>query len=262
MTQRFAGKVVALTAAASGIGLSAVKRFATEGALISASDLSLEALTAALEPLNLPEEQLMLRQCDVTDIEQVRAFIDESVQRFGQLDVLVNNAGLGALGYVTELEEDAWHKVISVTLDSVFYACRAAMPHLARTQGTVVNTASISGLFGDSGLFAYNAAKGGVVNLTRALAVDHAPDNVRVNAVCPGLTATPRTAWMMEDAEIKAEYDRRLPMGRAGTPDEMASAIAFLASSDASYVTGVNLVVDGGLTAATNQPAFRRLRDT
>lgn len=260
MPQRFTGKVVALTAAASGIGLSAVRKLASEGAVISASDLSIEALKEALGPLDLSEDRLMMRQCDVTDMRQVRAFIDETVERFGQLDVLVNNAGLGALADVTELEEDAWHKVIAVTLDSVFYACRAAMPHLVRSQGAVVNTASISGLFGDNGLFAYNAAKGGVVNLTRALAVDYARDNVRVNAVCPGLTATPRTAWMMEDAKIKAEYDSRLPMGRPGTPDEMADAIAFLASSEASYITGVNLPVDGGLTAATNQPQFLRMR--
>lgn len=260
MTQRFSGKVVALTAAASGIGLAALERFAAEGAMICASDISLEALITAVAPLALPEDRLLLRECDVTDIGQVQSFIDDGVRRFGRLDVLVNNAGTGALAYVTELDQEAWHKVIAVTLDSVFYACRAAMPHLARTQGAVVNTASISGLFGDNGLFAYNAAKGGVVNLTRALAVDHAPENVRVNAVCPGLTATPRTAWMMEDTEIRAEYDRRLPMGRPGTPDEMAAAIAFLASSDASYITGVNLAVDGGLTAATNQPAFGRLR--
>jgi meso-butanediol dehydrogenase/(S,S)-butanediol dehydrogenase/diacetyl reductase len=141
-------------------------------------------------------------------------------------------------------------------LDSVFWACRAALPALKEGRGAIVNTASISGLSGDYGFAAYNSAKGAVVNLTRNLAIDHARDGVRVNAVCPGLTATPLTLKFTGRQDIMAEYDRRIPLRRPGRPEEMAAAIAFLASDDASYVTGHCLVVDGGLTAATGQPNF------
>ncbi|VFR24028.1 3-oxoacyl-[acyl-carrier protein] reductase [plant metagenome] len=256
---RFAGKVVALTAAASGIGLAALKRFAAEGAMISASDIALEELKKSVAALNIDESRILLSETDASDQGQVERMIADTIAKFDRLDVLVNNAGLGSWGFVHEVEVERWHKVIGITLNSVFYACRAAMPHLIKTQGAIVNTASISGLFGDNGFSAYNAAKGGVVNLTRCLAIDHAKQNVRVNAICPGLTDTPRVSWMRQTSAIMDDYDRRLPMGRAGTADEMAAAISFLASSDASYITGVNLAIDGGLTAATGQPMFLEL---
>ena len=256
---RFSGKVVVLTAAASGIGLASLKRFVAEGALVSASDISLENLKNSVLPLGIDDKHLLLSETDASVQEQVEQLISDTVRKFGRLDVLVNNAGLGSWGYVHEMEVERWHKVMGITLNSVFYACRAAMPHLIKTQGAIVNTASISGLFGDNGFAAYNAAKGGVVNLTRCLAIDHGKQNVRVNAICPGLTQTPRISWMRQTAAIMDEFDRRLPMGRAGTAEEMAAAISFLASSDASYISGVNLAIDGGLTAATGQPMFLEL---
>jgi meso-butanediol dehydrogenase/(S,S)-butanediol dehydrogenase/diacetyl reductase len=259
---RFANKVVIVTAAASGIGLAASRRFAAEGAILSLSDIDLATLEEHGRVLDLPRERLRLARVDVSKAAEIEALVAETVAAFGGLDVLVNNAGVGAFGYVTEITPETWDRVIATTLSSVFYASRAALPHLIARRGNIVNTASISGLVADVGFAAYNAAKGGVCNLTRAMAIDHASDGIRVNAICPGVTETGSTAWMQKIPAIMQGFDDRLPMGRMGTSDEMAAAIAFLASDDASYVTGSNLVVDGGLTAGTGQPAFRKLAAT
>lgn len=256
---RFEDKVVIITAAASGIGLAAARRFAAEGAVLALSDIAFDKLKAEGDALGLSEDRLHLSQVDVSRPAEIEALVAGTVERFGRLDILVNNAGVGAFGYVTEITPEVWDRVIATTLSSVFYASRAALPHLVKTRGSIVNTASVSGLAGDVGFAAYNAAKGGVVNLTRAMAIDHAADGVRVNAICPGVTETGLTAWMNDHPAIMESFADRLPGGRMGTPDEMAGAILFLASDDASYVTGANLVVDGGLTAATGQPYFRRL---
>ena len=259
---RFANKVIIVTAAASGIGLAAARRFAAEGAILSLSDIAIEALQEHAKALDLPKERLRIARVDVSKAVEIEALVADTVATFGGLDVLVNNAGVGAFGYVTEITPDVWDRVIATTLSSVFYASRAALPHLIARRGNIVNTASISGLVADVGFAAYNAAKGGVCNLTRAMAIDHASDGIRVNAICPGVTETGSTAWMQKIPAIMRGFDERLPMGRMGTSDEMAAAIAFLASDEASYITGSNLVVDGGLTAGTGQPAFRKLTIT
>ena len=256
---RFENKVVIVTAAASGIGLAAAQRFAAEGATLALCDIDFETLQGHAAGKGFVQSKLYLAQVDVSKPHEIEAFIAETVKRFGGLDVLVNNAGVGAFGYVTEISPETWDRVIATTLSSVFYASRAALAHLIARKGNIVNTASISGLVADVGFAAYNAAKGGVVNLTRAMAIDHASDGIRVNAICPGVTETGSTAWMQNHPAIMQGFADRLPMGRMGTSDEMAGAILFLASDDASYITGTNLVVDGGLTAGTGQPPFRKL---
>jgi meso-butanediol dehydrogenase/(S,S)-butanediol dehydrogenase/diacetyl reductase len=181
------------------------------------------------------------------------------VERFGRLDVLFNNAGIGGFGHTPDLDPDDWHRVIAVDLHSVFYGCRAAIPHLrAAGGGAIVNTASISGIAADYGFSAYNAAKGAVVNYTRTLAIDHAEEGIRVNAVCPGLIETALSKVLIEQADLMEDYRQRIPMGRAGSADEVADVVAFLASDDARYVTGHCLVVDGGITCHTGQPHFTR----
>lgn len=256
---RFEGKVVIITAAASGIGLAAARQFAKEGARLVLSDKNLAGLTGHRPSIEISDERLLMVETDVSKQSEIEALVSRTIEHFGALDVLVNNAGVGAFGYVTEISPETWDRVIATTLSSVFYASRAAIPHLIASGGNIVNTASISGLQADVGFAAYNAAKGGVVNLTRAMAIDHASDGIRVNSICPGVTDTLSTAWMQKHPAIMEGFDDRLPMGRMGYSSEMAAAILFLASSDASYVSGTNLVVDGALTAGTGQPAFRKL---
>lgn len=255
---RFAGKVVLVTGAANGIGAAIAQRFADEGADLSICDVDGAALEAFAQDLRATGRRVLARTVDVSRQDEVEALIAGTVSVLGRLDVLVNNAAIGAFGKVTELAPEAWSRVMAVGLDSVFFASRAAMPHLRETGGCIVNTGSISGLFGDYGLVAYNTMKGAVANLTRNMAIDHAGEGVRVNAVAPGGVRTPG-ARAFEAADFQLEYQRLIPMGRMAEAPEIAGVVAFLASSDASYVTGVNLVADGGVTAATGQPNFHRV---
>jgi meso-butanediol dehydrogenase / (S,S)-butanediol dehydrogenase / diacetyl reductase len=254
--RRFEGQTVLVSGAASGIGEAAAKRFAAEGAKLALCDLQAERLEALATSL---ATEVFVRAVDVSDGEAYAAFVDAAAEHFGRLDVLVNNAGIGCFGHVDEITPEAWRRTMSVDLDAVFFGSRAALPHLRRTGGSIVNTASISGLFGDPGLVAYNVAKAGVVNLTRNMAVDHAQEGVRVNCVCPGGVGTAMLRAHTRDAAIMEEYARLVPIGRVAQPEEIASAMAFLASKDASYITGHALVVDGGVTAQTGQPNFDRL---
>lgn len=257
--RRFADKTVLISGAASGIGAATAQRFASEGAKLALCDRREEPLRAFAETLGLSEDRLELSAFDVSEGEAYGAFIDHVADRLGGLDVLVNNAGVSAFGHVDELQPKAWHKIIAVNLDSVFYSVRAALPHLRKSRGNVVNTASISGLFADPGLAVYNTSKAAVINLTRNLAVDHAADGIRFNCICPGGVATPMMQAPMNDPTFMDEYARLVPMARLGLPEEMAAGIAFLASSDAAYITGTTLTIDGGVTAQTGQPNFDRL---
>ncbi|MFC0284167.1 SDR family NAD(P)-dependent oxidoreductase [Camelimonas abortus] len=255
----FRGKVAVITGAASGIGAAAAAKFAALGARLCLADVNGAALAERAARLEQAEGDVITRVCDVARRGSVEAMIDAAASHFGRIDILVNNAGKGSFGRVTQLAPETWREVVAVNLDAVYYAARAAMPHLAASRGCIVNTASISGLRGDYGFSAYNAAKAGVINLTRTLALDHGPEGVRVNCVCPGLVATPISAPLRADPAVMAAYSGVTPLGRAAEPEEIADAIVFLASSMASYVTGAALVVDGGLTAATGQPNFNRL---
>ena len=254
--RRFEGRVVAISGAASGIGAATAERLAAEGACLALCDLADDGLAAVAAGAGV---EVFARAVDVADGEAYARFVDDAADHFGRLDVLVNNAGVGCFGHVDEITPEAWRRTLAIDLDAVFFGSRAALPHLRTTGGCIVNTASISGLFGDPGLVAYNVAKAGVVNLTRTMAVDHASEGVRVNCVCPGGVGTPMLKAHTRDAAIMEEYARLVPMGRVARPDEIAAVIAFLASADAGYITGQALVVDGGVTAQTGQPNFDRL---
>jgi meso-butanediol dehydrogenase/(S,S)-butanediol dehydrogenase/diacetyl reductase len=249
---RFAGRVAVVTGGASGIGAATARLLAKEGAHVVVADLNDDlAWEVAAEVAGTAHA------LDVADRAAVERLIGDTVATQGRLDVLVNNAGIGSFARTPDLDPDEWERVIAIDLHSVFYACRAAIPHMT-AGGAIVNTASISGLGGDHGFSAYNAAKAAVINYTRTLAVDHAREGIRVNALCPGLIATPLTAGAAAMPGLEAAWHDTIPMGRPGSAEEMAEAIAFLASDAASYVTGAVLVADGGQTAWTGQPNLFR----
>lgn len=249
-TGRFENKVAVITGAASGIGAATARLLHKEGALVVLADIGDEggkSLAASLGPSALPF------RCDVSKAADVEALVKAAIDRHGRIDILFNNAGIGSFGTSVELAPADWENVIAVDLHSVFYACHFAIPHM-KPGSAIVNTASISGMGGDYRFAAYNAAKGAVINYTRALAIDHARDGIRVNALCPGLVDTPITAGVSQMPGLRDEWVRRIPMQRAAQPEEMANVVAFLASDAASYVTGHIMVADGGTTAHTGQP--------
>lgn len=250
MSDQFKGKVAVVTGGASGIGRATVELLVTKGCKVMVGDLHEPSGQAMVEALG--SEHVGFRRCDVANFDDVQALMEAAASVFGGLDILVNNAGMGSeICTSVDLSPETWRRVIAVDLDSVFFGCKAAIPFMRQRQGgAVVNIASISGLGGDYGFNAYNAAKGAVVNYTRSLAMDHAVDHIRVNAVCPGLVATRLTAFM-DKKGILPELTKTIPMKRIGQAEEIAQVVVFLASEDASYMTGSIVVVDGGQTAST-----------
>lgn len=251
MSGRFEGKVALVTGGSSGIGAATVMRLAAEGAQILFSD---RAPPVSGEPVN---DAVEFHQADMSDPVQVNAAVRTAIERFGRLDFLVNNAGTGGLAEAPDETDREWRRIFAINIDAVMFGCRAAIPAmLCGGGGAIVNVASISGLGGDFGMGAYNASKAAVVNYTRSVAIDFARDNIRVNAICPGLIDTPMTAAIPDQARWK----EAIPMGRSARPAEMASVIAFLLSDDASFMTGSIVAADGGLTAHTGQPRSPNLR--
>lgn len=247
---RFENKTVIVTGASSGIGAATAKRFGREGAnvvLVSRSEDKLKCVAS-----DIPNAKVVA--ADVGNKEDAKRVIDEAQSAFGSVDVLVNNAGVVTTGTIDEVDEDGWDTVINTDLTGVFHMTKAAWPALKASKGNVVNTSSVSGTGGDWGMFAYNAAKGGVTNMTRALALDAATSGVRVNAVNPSLTRSELTDGMFDNDDLMKKFTDRIPLGRAAEPEDIADVIAFLASDDARFVNGVNLPVDGGLSASNGQP--------
>lgn len=253
---RFARKVAIVTGGASGIGAAFVRRVHGEGGAVMIADLDRERGEAMASELG---ERAAFAAVDVADADALAALADDTAARFGGIDILYNNAGIGCYGLTPDLPIEESRRVIAVNLDSVFYGCRAVIPYLkARGGGAIVNTASASGMAADFGFTAYNAAKAGVINYTRSLAIDHARDNIRANAVCPGPVETPAlTNWVETMPGLRPQWDKVVPAGRFATAEEIAAVAAFLASDDASAVTGAAIPVDGGLTAHTGQPDVR-----
>ena len=250
---RFSGKVVVVTGAASGIGEAAARRFASEGATLAVCDRdadTLEALRGSLE--GAPD--VFAQVVDVGDYGAVEGFVQAVVERFGRIDVVCNNAGTDHTGAVDDGGLEDWRKLMSTDLDGVFHMTRATIKALRETRGCIVNTSSVSGIGGDWNHSFYNAAKGAVTNFTRAVALDEGRHGVRVNAVNPTLVRTAMTADFFKKQELVDQFSARIALGRPAEPDDIAGAIAFLASDDARFVTGVNLPVDGGLSASNGQP--------
>ena len=242
-------KVMIVTGGAGGIGLETVKRALQEGARVVLSDLP----GSLGEKLSRELNQQFSGNClfvaaNVTSTEEVEALVNQTVEYFGRLDVAFANAGIGG-GCPADTYPDAdFLRIIDINLNGVFRLARAALRQMYKQgAGNIINCASILGVLGQSGVAAYGAAKAGVVNLTRTLALEAAPHGVRVNSISPGFIETPILAGV--PAEYKQQLINLHPLGRLGRPDEIANAVVFLASDKASFITGANLLVDGGYTA-------------
>ena len=275
-TRRFEGKAAIVTGAASGIGAATARRLAREGAAVLIADINAAGAARVADEISAAGGRAVACETDVANPGAVEAMVARAVDAFGRLDVLHNNATLLEAGPIDKISVEGWNRTLAVNLTAPFLGIRAAIPIMRRQGGgAIVSTASISGLAGDYGLAAYNAAKAGVINLTRTAAIELARHRIRVNCVCPGGIATPLLGsllgdnapvphWLHRagaggDQESRRRYRERLeqahPLGRLGTADEIAAAVCFLASDDASFITGAALVADGGLTSHTGIPA-------
>ncbi|QDX82398.1 3-oxoacyl-ACP reductase [Denitratisoma sp. DHT3] len=256
-TPGLAGRVALVTGGTSGIGAATVREFIAHGARVMIAGIEDQAGAAMVAELCAAHgaEAARYVHADVGDLAAVEAMLAATDQAYGRLDILVNNAGVGNYGETPDLAPEQWHRVLDINLNSIFYSCKFAIPLMRRQGGgAIVNIASISGMAADYGFTAYAASKGAAINYTRALALDHARDNIRVNAVCPGLIETPLTTATLAAPSVRETWSGNIPLNRPGRPEEIARLVRFLASDDASYMTGAIVPVDGGLTAWSGQP--------
>ncbi|PAF23026.1 short-chain dehydrogenase [Terribacillus saccharophilus] len=238
-------KVALITGGASGIGAATARLFAAEGAKLVLVDLNEEKGKMVEEELKAAGKEAVFIKTNITSENEVADLFKQAVTAFGKVDVVFNNAGIGRVHPSHDLDYAEWRNTVNVDLDGVFLVAREALRiMLLNGSGTIVNTASMYGWVGSPGSAAYNAAKGGVVNLTRSLGLEYADKNIRVNALCPGFIDTP-----IIPEDDKVALSTMTPMKRLGKAEEMAKAVLFLASDDSSYMTGNSLIVDGGYTA-------------
>jgi len=248
MSKRLEGKNMIVTGGASGIGLATVERCLKEGANLVISDLAGSEGAARAQALNGQGGRCLFMPCDVTSTEQVDALIADTVRELGSVDVVFSNAGIGGMSQAVDYSDEEYLRTIDINLNGVFRVARAALKQMYKQgSGSLINCASILGTLGQTGTAAYSASKGGVVNLTRALALEAAPNGVRVNSIGPGYIDTPFLKELPPD--LRQALIALHPIGRLGRDEEVANAVLFLASDEASFVTGAYLLVDGGFAA-------------
>jgi meso-butanediol dehydrogenase/(S,S)-butanediol dehydrogenase/diacetyl reductase len=249
--KRFEGKVALVTGAASGIGLATAARLAHEGAQVLACDVNAALLNEEVQCLAKEGLKVTARVVDVTDVAACKAAVAAAVSTFGRLDVLCNIAGTLLIKHFTDLTDEDWQRQMATNVNGVFFLCRAAMPHLLESKGNIVNIASAAALIGVPYGAVYSAAKGAVLMLSKALAVEFAGAGVRVNAVCPGSVMTPLVTGFMPPEGANFELLCRLvPLTpEHGQPADIAATIAFIASEESRFMTGAGVVVDGAQTA-------------
>ncbi len=255
---RLKDKVSIVTGAASGIGKASAIVFGREGAKVMCADINAEAAEATARQIVDTGGEAASIRVDVASEPDVQEMVSATVTRWGRLDVLYNNAGIGIGMPVTQMPVEQWDRLMDINLKGVFLGCKHAIPEMLKNGGgSIVNTASDAGLMGTAMLSAYCASKGGVVMLTKSLAVEWAAQGIRVNCVCPGVIRTPILDPFLAQAqmtglkpeEVWERMARAHPIGRVGEPEEVGRTVAFLASDDASFITGVALSVDGGFAA-------------
>ncbi|MDQ0338330.1 NAD(P)-dependent dehydrogenase (short-subunit alcohol dehydrogenase family) [Caldalkalibacillus uzonensis] len=249
---RLKDKVVIVTGGASGIGEASARLFAQEGAKVVVADINMEKAEAIAEKIREDNQDSIAVHCDVSNESHVCSLIENTITTFKQLDILFNNAGIILPKRLEEIETAEWNRLFDVNIKSIYLTIKYAIPHLKQTQGNIINMASMTGVIGQRSNAAYSASKGAVIALTKAAAIDYAPFNVRVNAICPAGVKTPLLeSWFetQHDPEkARLEQDLSHMLGRTASTEEIARAALFLASEEASFVTGVALPVEGGAT--------------
>ncbi|GFN22359.1 SDR family NAD(P)-dependent oxidoreductase [Thermanaeromonas sp. C210] len=252
---RLKNKVAVVTGGSSGIGRAIAIKFAEEGAKVAIFDVQRESRLESEKPCTVEAIETMGGEAlyvktDVSRTEEVERAVDQVLSEYQRIDILVNSAGIFIRDPITEVSDDEWDQVIRVNLYGCFYMCRTVIPHMVKSgYGKIVNIASIHGLLGTGNATAYCASKGALINLTRQLAVDYAKKGIRVNTIAPGTIVTAMSKPFRETPEIMKEYLTRTLLPRLGTPEDVAYAALYLASSESDWVTGHCLVVDGGWTA-------------
>ncbi|BDY05596.1 SDR family oxidoreductase [Ferrimonas sp. YFM] len=244
-----------ITGGGSGMGAATAKKLVQNGwsvTIFGRTQSKLESVKAEIAQ----DSQILAVQGDVSNREDVERLILAHIAQFGRLDGLVNNAAVAIGGAIDDVTIDDWKQVMSINVEGVFNTINMSVEYLKKVGGSIVNVSSVSGIGGDWGFSPYCASKGAVSNFTRSLALDLGRQGVRVNAVAPSLTDTDMAAFLTGNEEMMVKFRNRMPLGRAARPEEIASAIVFLLSEEASFINGVNLPVDGGISASNGQPNF------
>lgn len=253
MAGRLQGKVALITGTGGGQGRASALLFAREGAKVVGCDLKVAGTETVKMVKVSGGEMVSLQPVELSDANQVKQLINFAIKSYGCIDILFNNAAATKFASIDEMTEEEWHYVLRNELDLVYMTCHYAWPHLkANGKGVIINTASMSGMVGHPvniiGNFAHAATKGGVIALTKQLAIEGAPYGIRANTISPGVIASPATEEMLKNAQKNKDWLQLIPLKRFGKPEDIASVAVFLASEESSYVTGANIVVDGGFT--------------
>ncbi len=249
MAGRLEGKVAFVSGGGTGIGAATALRFAQEGATVVICGRRQAPLAEVVAQIAKAGGKAEAVLADVSDEAQYAGAIEAAAKRHGRLDVLVNNAMAYTWGPIEAMSTDDWHANFTTSVDGTFWGTRAAMKLMSARGGAIVNLSSICGTLGTASMSGYSAAKAAIINFSRAAAAEGAASNIRVNVVIPAVVETPATAGMLADHSSRKNTEKLIPMGRVGQPEELANAILFLASDEASYVTGATLPVDGGRSA-------------
>jgi NAD(P)-dependent dehydrogenase (short-subunit alcohol dehydrogenase family) len=250
VTVRLKNKVAILTGAASGIGKATAKLFAEHGAKVVVADIDEDGGNQTVTDIQGAGNEAIFVKTDVTIQADTEQMVTRTVENYGKVDILFNNAGIAMRLPVAELLEEDWHRCLDVNLTGVFLCAKAAIPAMQKNGGgSIINMSSIYGIVGGDVRAAYVASKGAVTNLTRGMALDYAQDNIRVNCICPGFVETPLVAGVVKNPEEYQKLANKHPMRRLGQPEEIAYGALYLASDESAFVTGIALPIDGGYTA-------------